>query len=151
MFDEMISKTLIQVIWVVGSIGIVLSGIGAMFADGTGGAFFLGLVGTLFGLLVMRVVCESLIVMFLIHENLDRSTRILESMQDSQRDMRVRFSSQPATASAPMRGWEAAEAATAASEPASVPRIAQVARKSGWDTAHASTVSVTKNPDSDQQ
>lgn len=80
MFDEMISKKLIEVIWVLASIGVVINGIVLMIAGEGGWSFFLALIFIAIGLLVVRVYCELMIVIFKINENLQQSTFALEEI-----------------------------------------------------------------------
>lgn len=115
MFDTMISKSLIQVLWVLMSIGVIISVFVSYQAlwQPTGGQVFLHLIYAAVGLIFVRVLCESLIVIFMIHENLERSARSLEDIR-SQRS----FSSPPNSAAgtgspAPATGWTASAPATA--------------------------------------
>jgi type IV secretory pathway TrbL component len=66
------------------------------------------------GLVIVRLLCEQMIVLFLMHENLQRSARSLEEMQRYQATISSRLSAQaaqqvaqvaarPASASAPAR------------------------------------------------
>lgn len=115
MFDTMISKGLIQVLWVLMSIGVVISVFVSYQAlwRPTSGQVFLHLIYAAVGLIFVRVFCESLIVIFMIHEKLDRGARALEEMR-SQRS----FSSPPNSAAvtsslAPATGWTTSAPATA--------------------------------------
>ncbi len=63
----MISGTVIQVIFVVGLIGIVIGAIGAIAKDDT----LLGILVLVFGALYWRVVCEFIIVVFRMNGSLN--------------------------------------------------------------------------------
>lgn len=87
MFDEMISKSLIQWIWIGWSGLIGIAGLLALIqADGLGGALVV-VIAIVLGLMFARVVCESLIVIFMMHENLHRSRVALEEMERRQSAM----------------------------------------------------------------
>jgi hypothetical protein len=65
-FRTMISSTVIQVVFVLGLVGIVLATIGSFAGDEP----FLGLLILIFGTLYWRILCEFLIVVFRMHATL---------------------------------------------------------------------------------
>ncbi len=65
-FDDMITPSIIKIIYYIGMVGAVLGGIGMVFQGGT--STFIGLVWIVFGPLIVRVYCELLIVMFKIYQ-----------------------------------------------------------------------------------
>ena len=76
-FRRMMTPVLIQIIFWVGLLGIVVSAImmiagGSRFAAETGqaGGPVVGIVVLIFGPLYWRVICETLIVVFRMNENL---------------------------------------------------------------------------------
>ncbi len=83
MFDEMVSEKLIEWIWILASIGVVIFGLLMMFAGGGFVGFLMAAMYIVIGLLVTRVVCEAMIVIFKMHENLQWSARSLEKLQAS--------------------------------------------------------------------
>lgn len=92
-FDTMISKSLIQVIWVVASLAVVIASLSTIFVVGGGGGFFLGMVYLILGLAWVRVICEGMIILFVMNENLQRSTRSLERLVQSQDTLISRLTS----------------------------------------------------------
>jgi hypothetical protein len=79
-FDEMITKSAIKIIYILGAIGITLIGLFIIVASGfllpiTGlgknawGALVCGVIFILFGNLFWRVACEACIVIFKIHDS----------------------------------------------------------------------------------
>ncbi len=67
-FDSMITPSIIKIIYYIGVVAVVLSGIALLFQGGP--ATFGGLIWIVLGPLVVRVYCELLIVMFKVNENL---------------------------------------------------------------------------------
>lgn len=65
-FDDMITPSIIKIIYYIGVVGAVLGGIGMVFQGGT--STFIGLVWIVLGPLMVRVYCELLIVMFKIYQ-----------------------------------------------------------------------------------
>ncbi len=77
-FKEMITPKIITLLYWLLLAGVVITGVGAMFAGsmmggGFGfGSFLHGLMIIVFGAIGVRVWCELLIVLFKIHENIQR-------------------------------------------------------------------------------
>lgn len=78
-FDKLLSSTLIRIVYFLGLAGGVIAGLAELFAGLTmmrysftsgAGLILLALLGTVLGLLLWRVICESLIVLFAIHDRL---------------------------------------------------------------------------------
>jgi hypothetical protein len=70
-FDEMITPKIIIVLYWLGLLGVLLSGISSMFFFGFSFASFLkGLLIILLGVLLVRVYCELLILLFKMNEAL---------------------------------------------------------------------------------
>lgn len=67
-FEEMMTPTLIRIVFVLGVIGLVISGLTAMSEGGI--AVILGIGIIVFGSLFLRVICESFIVVFEINDKL---------------------------------------------------------------------------------
>lgn len=65
-FDDMLTPKLITLIYWLGVIGVVISGIGYMFSQN----FLAGLGMLILGVIGVRVWCELVIVIFKINENL---------------------------------------------------------------------------------
>ncbi len=65
-FDRMITPVFIHVIYWIGIIAVVLAGIGTIRE----GSPIRGTLGIIMGLIVVRVGCEVLIVLFRINDNL---------------------------------------------------------------------------------
>jgi Domain of unknown function (DUF4282) len=65
-FDRMVTPVFIHVIYWIGIIAVVLTGIGTIHA----GSILRGVLGIVAGLIVTRVGCEVLIVLFRINDNL---------------------------------------------------------------------------------
>lgn len=95
MFDEMISKKLIEWIWILASIGVVINGIVLMIAGRGGLSFLLALIFMAIGLLVVRVFCESMIVIFKINDNLEQSTAALMEIRRQQPELLTKLASRP--------------------------------------------------------
>jgi hypothetical protein len=90
LFDWMITPVLIRVIYVLGSLAVIVTALQTMFskspademadafrglgvrapASGGGGNFWQGLIYLVVGLVAVRVWCELMIVFFRMHENL---------------------------------------------------------------------------------
>ena len=75
-FDIMITPVIMKVLYVIGSIGIILfmlfamfRGFSTSFAVGVGG-FFLGLIGGILGLVFYRVFCEQILLFFTMNDKL---------------------------------------------------------------------------------
>lgn len=77
MFENMLSKTLIQILWIVMSIGVVI------YSVSTGmliGSFWIFLISLVVGLLGARVWAELSIVIFMMHEHLEQQTALLSRL-----------------------------------------------------------------------
>jgi len=70
-FDSMLTPKIITFVYWLLLLGSVVSGIGAMFTE-YGGGIFAGLGIIIFGAIGARIWCELLIVLFKIHENLQK-------------------------------------------------------------------------------
>ena len=68
-FDTMITPIIMKVLYVLGSIGIVIAMLFTMFSGGAA-MFFLGLLGLIVGLVVYRVLCEQMLLFFIINQKL---------------------------------------------------------------------------------
>ena len=64
-FDKMLTPKIITVVYWLGIIGVILGALGMLFAGE-----FLVAFGLLFGLLLVRIYCELMIVAFKINEAL---------------------------------------------------------------------------------
>lgn len=69
-FRKMITPTVIQVVFWLGLLVVLVSGVGAMFAGEMGGGFFKGLAILVFGSLLWRIYCELIIVFFSMNDSL---------------------------------------------------------------------------------
>jgi hypothetical protein len=67
-FESMLTPKIITVVYWLMLLGVLVSGLGAMFTDY--GGFWQGLGILIFGSIGVRIWCELLIVLFKIHENL---------------------------------------------------------------------------------
>lgn len=67
-FDSMLTPKIITFVYWLMLIGVVISGLGAMFT--AYGSFWSGLGILIFGSIGVRIWCELLIVLFKIHDNL---------------------------------------------------------------------------------
>ncbi|MEH8022415.1 MULTISPECIES: DUF4282 domain-containing protein [Rheinheimera] len=67
-FDSMLTPKIITFVYWLMLIGVVISGLGAMFT--AYGSFWSGLGILVFGSIGVRIWCELLIVLFKIHDNL---------------------------------------------------------------------------------
>jgi hypothetical protein len=123
MFEEFVSKKLIEVIWVLASIGVLINGVVLMLAGGGGRVSLLALTFIAIGLLVVRVACESMIVILMMHENLQRSNRLQSDMVKHLSTLGVQLLAAPASRSA-------APASVSAATP--VPAGAQAAEAATW-------------------
>jgi len=70
-FDAMLTPKIITFVYWLMLLGCVISGLGAMFSS-YGGGFFTGLGILVGGAIASRIWCELLIVLFKIHENLQK-------------------------------------------------------------------------------
>lgn len=84
MFDEMVSEKLIEWIWILASAGIVIFGLLMMFAGGGFLGFLMAVMYIAIGLLVVRVVCEAMVVGFKVHHNNKRSLAVMEQISREQ-------------------------------------------------------------------
>lgn len=75
-FDAMLTPKFITVIYWIGLVGVVISGLGSIFYMGfqyvTFGGFVKGLILTVLGAIAVRIWCELIIVLFKINENLQK-------------------------------------------------------------------------------
>lgn len=88
LFDWMITPVLIRVVYVLASLGVIYTSLETMFSKseadilaaqfrqmggqpggGGGGQFWTGLVMLVVGLIIVRVMCESMIVLYRLHDN----------------------------------------------------------------------------------
>lgn len=70
-FDSMLTPKIITFVYWVLLLGILVSGLSAMFTQ-SGGGFLAGLGIIVFGAIGTRIWCELLIVLFKIHGNLQK-------------------------------------------------------------------------------
>jgi len=70
-FDSMLTPKIITFVYWLLLLACLVSGVGAMFTS-YGGGFFQGLGIIIFGAIGTRIWCELLIVLFKIHENLQK-------------------------------------------------------------------------------
>lgn len=70
-FDAMVTPKIITLLYWLGLVGVVVGSI-ALMAGMFGGGLWSGLAVLVFGLIGTRVWCELLIVLFKIHENLQK-------------------------------------------------------------------------------
>ncbi|MEC9318693.1 MAG: DUF4282 domain-containing protein, partial [Pseudomonadota bacterium] len=70
-FNSMLTPKIITFVYWLMLLGCLISGIGSMFTQ-YGGGFFAGLGIIIFGAIGARIWCELLIVLFKIHENLQK-------------------------------------------------------------------------------
>ncbi|MCL1078263.1 DUF4282 domain-containing protein [Parashewanella spongiae] len=70
-FDSMLTPKIITFVYWIMLIGSVISGLTTMFSS-FGGGFISGLGIIIFGVIGARIWCELLIVLFKIHENLQK-------------------------------------------------------------------------------
>jgi hypothetical protein len=69
-FRKMITPTVIQVIFILGLIGVFISGLSSMFRGGGFIGFVMGLLIWVLGAIMVRVYCELLILLFRIYDEL---------------------------------------------------------------------------------
>ena len=70
-FDSMLTPKIITFVYWLMLLGSVIGGVSTMFNSYSGG-FWMGLVTLVGGVIFARIWCELLIVLFKIHENLQR-------------------------------------------------------------------------------
>ncbi|PYE35134.1 uncharacterized protein DUF4282 [Idiomarina fontislapidosi] len=70
-FDSMLTPKIITFVYWLMLLGCLVSGLTTMFSE-FGGGFFAGLGIIIFGAVGARIWCELLIVLFKIHENLQK-------------------------------------------------------------------------------
>ncbi|MCL2580414.1 MAG: DUF4282 domain-containing protein [Oscillospiraceae bacterium] len=68
-FDVMITPMIMKIIYIIGSVVIVLAALVAMFTGGVAGVFA-GLIGGALGLVYFRVICEVMILFFKMHKDI---------------------------------------------------------------------------------
>lgn len=74
-FDSMVTPKIITLIYWLSIIGVVIGGVGSMFAGYQGftfGSFMMGLGIIVGGFLMVRIYCELFIVIFKINQNLSK-------------------------------------------------------------------------------
>ena len=69
-FDQLIMPSVIKVIYVLGSIGVMIASIGVMSFGGKG--ILMAILVLLGGLLAVRLYCELIIVLFKISANISK-------------------------------------------------------------------------------
>ena len=79
-FKNMISNSLVKILYFLGFIGLTLSGVGLI----GNGEVEIGLSLLVFGNLFWRLFCEGIIIVFSIHENLVSISKDLESIKQNQ-------------------------------------------------------------------
>ena len=67
-FDTMLTTTIITVVYWLGLLGVLVSSIGLIF----NGSILVGLATLVGGAIALRIWCELLVVIFKIHENLQK-------------------------------------------------------------------------------
>lgn len=65
-FDDMITPSIIKILYYIGCVLVILGGIFTLFQGGA--ATFIGLVWIVLGPIAVRIYCELLIVMFKIYQ-----------------------------------------------------------------------------------
>ncbi|RQO61667.1 hypothetical protein DBV14_05045 [Variovorax sp. KBW07] len=68
-FDKMVTPIVIRVLYFLGLIGVLITGVGTLFSGGLRGVLA-GLAILVFGAIMVRVYSELLILLFRIHDNL---------------------------------------------------------------------------------
>jgi len=71
LFDAMLTPKIITFVYWLMLLGVLVSGLRTMFAE-YGGSFFGGLAIIVGGAIGVRIWCELMIVLFKIHENLQK-------------------------------------------------------------------------------
>ena len=75
-FDTMLTPKIITIVYWILLVVVVVTGLGTMFGFGSGGFtfgnFIKGIVGIVIGVLMIRIWCELLIVLFKINENVQK-------------------------------------------------------------------------------
>ena len=69
-FDTMITPLIMKIIYIIGTVGIVLAMLFFMFAGGGFLGFIAGLIGGALALVYFRVMCEMLILFFKMHSDI---------------------------------------------------------------------------------
>jgi len=69
-FDDMLTPSLIRVVYWLGLLSVVWTGLGRMFSNGFFG-FFEGIVYIVIGVIVLRVISELVMLLFKINENVE--------------------------------------------------------------------------------
>jgi len=77
-FEKMLTPTLIKIIFWVGVVFSVLTGLITMFEGGF--AVILGILTIILGPLAVRVYCEMLIIFFKIYDSLNELNRKVENL-----------------------------------------------------------------------
>ena len=90
-FDLMVTPTIIQAIFWVGSVALFLGGTAIMRASD--GRLLFGLSVAILGPLMLRVYCEVLILVFKIHERANAAVQLLEDIGDGIDELALRTES----------------------------------------------------------
>lgn len=69
-FDDMLTPSLIRVVYWLGLLSVAWTGLGKMFSHGFFG-FFEGIVYIVIGVIVLRVISELVMLLFKINENIE--------------------------------------------------------------------------------
>jgi len=69
-FDDMLTPSLIRVVYWLGLLSVAWTGLGRMFSNGFFG-FFEGIVYIVIGVIVLRVISELVMLLFKINENVE--------------------------------------------------------------------------------
>ncbi len=86
-FDRMITPTIIKILFWIGVVGSIISGLGMIISGfssyyGSGAQVFMGFMVIVVGPLITRVYCELLIVFFKMQESLVEIRNQLEKQQN---------------------------------------------------------------------
>jgi len=79
-FKNMISNSLVKILYFIGFISITLGGVGLI----SNNEAEIGLSLLIFGNLFWRLFCEGIIIIFSIHENLVSISKYVESIKQNQ-------------------------------------------------------------------
>ena len=75
-FDTMLTPKIITIVYWILLVVVIITGFGTMFGFGvdgfTFGSFIKGIIGIVIGVLLVRIWCELLIVLFKINENVQK-------------------------------------------------------------------------------
>jgi ABC-type multidrug transport system fused ATPase/permease subunit len=82
-FKQLIIPSIMKIIYLVVGVLIILSGLVVMFTSGGVLGFFMGLLGIVFSEMLWRICCESMLVMFLIYDELKTVNQNVRSQTKS--------------------------------------------------------------------